>query len=497
VFPKIGLSFFPRTDAGMFVINLKAPAGSRVSVTEGEVARAEALIRQVVPKEDLRMILSNIGMTPDFSAIYTSNSAQHTAFIQVALTDDHKGGSYEYMEKVKHTLAEQMPELSTYFQSGGMVDAVLNMGLPAPIDVQVAGSNTERSHKTAEELAAEIQKIPGVADVYIPQDIDYPALQLNIDRTRASELGLDQQEVVGNVITALTSNQMIAPSFWVDPKSGQDYMLTVQYGEGQIKSLADLRAIPVRASGSPMPARLDAISSIKRVQSPTEVDHYQIRRVMDIYVRPLGEELGGIADKIDEIIARFNAQGKVPAGLNVTLRGMVQGMRASFRSFTIGLILAVVLLYLILVAQFKSFVDPMLILLAVPPGLTGVLLTLWLTGTTLNVMSLMGVVMLTGIAVSNSILIVEFTRELITNGMPIREAVAMGCRVRLRPVLMTSLATIIGLLPMALKLGEGSESYAPLARALLGGLAFSVALTVFLVPAAYLIVHGRKEQVAA
>lgn len=497
VFPLIGLSFFPRTDAGMFVINLKAPSGSRVSVTESEVAKAEALIRQIVPKEDLRMILSNIGMTPDFSAIYTSNSAEHTAFIQVALTDDHKGGSYEYMEKVKRTLAEQMPELNTYFQSGGMVDAVLNLGLPAPIDVQVAGTNMERSHKTAVELAAEIQKIPGVADVYIPQDVDYPALQLNVDRTRASELGLDQQEVVGNVITALTSNQMIAPSFWIDPKSGQDYMLTVQYTEGQIKSLADLRAIPVRASGSPMPARLDAISSIKRVQSPTEVDHYQIRRVMDIYVRPLGEELGGIADKIDGIIADARAGGRVPEGLTVTLRGMVQGMRASFHSFTIGLLLAVVLLYLILVAQFRSFVDPLLILLAVPPGLSGVLLTLWLTGTTLNVMSLMGVVMLTGIAVSNSILIIEFTRELISQGMGIREAVALGCRVRLRPVLMTSLATIIGLLPMALKLGEGSESYAPLARALLGGLAVSVVLTVFLVPAAYLIVHGKETEVAA
>jgi multidrug efflux pump subunit AcrB len=496
LFPRLGLAFFPRTDAGMFVINIKAPSGSRVSVTESEVAKAEALIRRVIPAGDLNMILSNIGMTPDFSAIYTSNSAEHTAFIQVALKDDHKGGSYEYMAKVKTALAQEMPELSTYFQSGGMVDAVLNLGLPAPIDVQVAGSNLERSHKTAVDLASEILKIPGVADAYIPQDVDYPALKLDVDRTRASELGLDQQEVVGNVITALTSNQMIAPSFWIDPKSGQDYMLTVQYNEDQIKSLADLRAIPVRASGSMMGTRLDAISSIKRVQKPTEVDHYQIRRVIDIYVRPLGEELGGIADRIDQIIAKAKADGRVPEGLNVTLRGMVQGMRASFRSFTIGLILAVVLLYLILVAQFKSFVDPFLILLAVPPGLTGVLLTLWLTGTTLNVMSLMGVVMLTGIAVSNSILIVEFTRELGSQGMAVREAVALGCRVRLRPVLMTSLATIIGLLPMALKLGEGSEAYAPLARALLGGLTVSVILTVFLVPAAYLIVHGKEGKPA-
>jgi multidrug efflux pump subunit AcrB len=232
------------------------------------------------------------------------------------------------------------------------------------------------------------------------------------------------------------------------------------------------------------------ISNVRRIKSPTEVDHYQLRRTIDIYVRPLNEDLGKIANAIDGIIA----QTKVPDGLSVTLRGMVQGMRASFSSFALGLTLAVVLLYLILVAQFQSFLDPFIILIAVPPGLAGVIMTLWLTNTTLNVMSLMGVVMLTGIAVSNSILIVEFTRHLRSEGMEVRQAVAMACRVRLRPVLMTSLATIIGLLPMAMKLGAGSEAYAPLARAILGGLAASVALTVFLVPAAYVLVYGKKEQ---
>ena len=376
-----------------------------------------------------------------------------------------------------------------YFQSGGLVDAVLNLGLPAPIDVQVAGSNMQRSYATALQLAAKIRKIPGVADVFIPQDIDYPALQLDVDRMRAGELGLDQREVVGNVITALTSNQMIAPSFWIDPKSGNDYMLTVQYPENQVRSMSDLQAIPLRGTGSLRSARLDAITNISRIQSPTEVDHYQLRRTTDIYVRPLGEDLGRIATSIDSIVAGT----EVPQGLKVTLRGMVQGMRASFTSFSIGLVMAVVLLYLILVAQFQSFVDPFLILIAVPPGLTGVILTLWLTDTTLNVMSLMGVVMLVGIAVSNSILIVEFTRHLRGEGMAVRDAVAMACRVRLRPVLMTSLATIIGLLPMALKLGAGSEAYAPLARAILGGLSVSVALTVFLVPASYVLVYGRSR----
>jgi multidrug efflux pump subunit AcrB len=490
LFPLLGLSFFPRTDAGQFVITLKAPSGTRLAVTENEVAKVEDLVRQVVSPEDFGMIVSNIGATPDYSAIYTTNSAMHTAFVQVSLKDEHKIGSYEYIAQVKKKMQTDLPELTAYFQSGGMVDAVLNLGLPAPIDVQVAGSDLDRSYDTALKLSAKIRNIPGVADVFTPQDVDYPALQLDVDRMRASQMGLSQQEVVDNIITALTSNTMIAPSFWIDPKTGNDYMLTVQYPENQVKTLSDLRAIPLRATSQSEPTRLDMVSNIQRIKSPTEVDHYEIQRTIDIYVRPLNEDLGRIADAIDGIIA----QTKVPDGLSVTLRGMVQGMRASFSSFEIGLTLALVLLYLILVAQFQSFVDPFIILLAVPPGLAGVILTLWITDTTLNVMSLMGVVMLVGIAVSNSILIVEFTRHLRSEGMAVREAVATACRVRLRPVLMTSLATIIGLLPMALKLGAGSESYAPLARALLGGLTLSVLFTVFLVPAGYVLVYGRKEQ---
>ncbi len=493
VAPLLDLSFFPRTDAGQFVISLKAPSGTRIAVTENEVAKVEDLVRKTVAPEDLGMIVSNIGATAGFSSIYTSNSSMHTAFVQVSLKDEHKTGSYEYMNRMKEKIASQLPELTAYFQSGGLVDAVLNLGLPAPIDVQVSGSNMERAYSTAAELASHIRRIPNVADVYIPQDLDYPALQLDIDRVRAAQLGLTQKEVVNNVITALTSNQMIAPSFWIDPKTGNDYMLTVQYPERQVKNLGDLRSIPLRASNQVNPTRLDAVSRISRIQAPTEVDHYQLRRTIDIFVRPLHEDLGRIASSIDKIISAT----KVPAGLTVTLRGMVQGMRASFTSFATGLVLAVVLLYLILVAQFQSFVDPFIILVAVPPGIMGVILTLYLSGTTLNVMSLMGVVMLVGIAVSNSILIVEFTRHLRRDGMPVREAVAHACRVRLRPVLMTSLATIIGLMPMAFKMGAGSESYAPLARAIIGGLTLSVLFTVILVPAAYYIVYRERAGVAA
>jgi len=492
LWPRIELAFFPRTDAGQFVITLKAPTGTRLAVTESEVAKVEQLVRATVAPEDLGMIVSNLGTAVGFSAIYTTNSGTHTATVQVSLKDGHRTGSYEYMRRVKERMAKEMPELSCYFQSGGLVDAVLNMGMPAPIDIQVAGLNMQQSHRLAEDIAYQVKRVPSVADVYIPQDIDYPALEVDIDRMRAAEMGLSAKEVVHNVITALSSNTMIAPSFWMDPKTGYDYMLTVQYPETQIQTVSDLKSIPLRAAAEKRPTRLDMVSHVNRVDSPTEVDHYQLRRVVDVFVRPRGEDLGKVADAVDGIISGTTQPKDIP----VKVRGMVVGMRTSFTSFGLGLLLSVALLYLILVAQFRSFVDPFIILLAVPPGLAGVILTLYLTGTSLNVMSLMGVIMLVGIAVSNSILIVEFTRRLREDGMRMREAVVTACRVRLRPILMTSLATIIGLLPMAMKLGAGSEAYAPLARAIVGGLSLSVALTVFLVPAGYLLIYGRREVIA-
>jgi multidrug efflux pump subunit AcrB len=362
------------------------------------------------------------------------------------------------------------------------------MGLPAPIDVQVSGSSLRQSFAVANQIASQVKELRGVSDVLIPQDIDYPALQLNIDREKASMVGLSQKEVVDNVITALTSNGMIAPNYWIDPKSGNPYLLTVQYPENAVHTLEDLKQIPMRGAKSAEPTMLDTVVNIKTIPTPTEVDHYQLRRVVDLYVAPRKEDLGHVSAQISRIVSTT----QLPEGVKVTLRGSVQSMNSSFASFGIGLILAIVLVYLVLVAQFASFLDPLIILLAVPPGLAGVLLFLLVTGTTLNVMSLMGVVMMVGIVVSNSILIVEFTRQMRHQGTPLREAVAVASRLRLRPVLMTSLATLLGLIPMALKLGTGSEAYAPLARAIIGGLLVSVVVTVYLVPAAYLWFH-RKE----
>lgn len=490
LYPFMGLAFFPRTDPGQFVINLKTPTGTRLELTDKYVARVEEDIRSVVPKSDLDIIVSNIGTTPDFSALYTSNSGQNTAFVQVSLKKEHTKSSFEYMNRVRAKLRDDLPELSTYFQTGGLVDAVVNLGLPAPIDIQVSGNNMNEAHRIATQLAERIRKLDGVSDVLVPQDVDYPGLMLNVNREIAGRLGLNSREVIDNVITALSSNGMIAPSYWVDPKSGNNYLLTVQYPESQVKSLTDFKQIPVKSQEGKEATNLGAITDIKQISTPTEVDHYQLRRVIDVYVSPSGEDLGGVAKRVEKVIKNAST----PENLQITMRGSVEGMRKSFMSFGIGLLLSVVLVYLVLMAQFASFIDPLIILLAIPPGITGVILFLLLTHTTLNVMSLMGIVMMAGIVVSNSILIVEFTRSLRREGMPIEEAVAMACRVRLRPVLMTSLATILGMIPMAMALEAGSEQYAPLARAIIGGLAVSVIATIFIVPAAYLLVYRKEEQ---
>ncbi|HEX3742523.1 MAG TPA: efflux RND transporter permease subunit [Bryobacteraceae bacterium] len=512
IYPMLGLAFFPRTDAGQFTINLKVPTGSRIEGTDDYVAKVEDLARQVVSKDDFKMIVSNIGIVPDFSALYTTNAGPYTATIQVALKDGHKVSSFEYMDRLHREIASKYPDLRTFFSSGSMVDAILNMGAPAPIDVQVSSRELDTTYNAATNLAARIETLKGIGQVYVPQDMNYPAVRLNVDRVHAAELGLSQKEIVDNVITALNSNTMIAPNYWVDHQTGNDYFLTVQYyetGKPAIHDIDDLMQIPLRrraTGGRPEASSRDFqtadaerpmttlgnVASVNFVQSPTEIDHYQIQRVADVYVTPSGEDLGKVSDEIRNLLA----SQKLPANIRVNLRGTVQAMQESFNSFEIGLSLSVILLFLILVAQFRSFKDPFLIMLAIPMGFIGVMLVLPLTNTTLNVMSLMGVLMLVGIAASNSILIVEFAHRLEEQGMSVQDAVITSCRVRLRPILMTSLATIIGMVPMALKLGTGSEQYAPLARTLIGGLAASVVLTVFIVPAAYLLVYRGRTATA-
>jgi multidrug efflux pump subunit AcrB len=421
------------------------------------------------------------------------------------------------MSRVRERIAREMPELTTYFQAGGLIDGVINQGLPAPIDVQVSSMNMEGSYALAEQLAAKIRTFPNVSETYIPQDINYPGIALNIDREKASLIGLSAKEVVDNVITALTSDGMVAPSYWIDPKSGNNYMVTVQYANRWIShmSLQDFESIPLRgvqppgyspqdvghmASDTPADmwigshrtgyTPLSSVANIKLINTPTEVDHYQIRRVIDVYVATKSEVLGQTGKRIRNLIAHT----KTDRNTRLTLRGAVVSMNDAFTRFGLGLIIAVVLVYLVLMAQFTSFIDPFIILMAIPPGIAGVVVILLATGSTLNIMSLMGTIMMTGIVVSNSILIVDFSNILHEQGLPLLDATVDACKMRLRPILMTSLATLLGMIPMALGYEAGSEQYAPLARAIIGGLGVSVVVTMFLVPAVYLVIHSRREQ---
>ncbi|WP_446741684.1 efflux RND transporter permease subunit [Silvibacterium acidisoli] len=492
LFPFLGKAYFPRTDPGQFVINVKCPSGTRIEVSNDYIARVEQEIRQVVSKDDLGMIVSNIGVTPDLSSIYTSNAAMDTAFVQVSLKEDHKVGSYAYMEKVRRELSTDMPELTTYFQAGGLVDSVINQGLPAPIDIQIQSNDMNGSFKIAQNLAQKLKQLHSVSDVYIPQDLTYPGIEMNIDRERASLIGLSPKEVVDNVITALTSNGVIAPSYWIDPNTGNNYMLTVQYSNKQIGSMnmEDFRNIPLRSQNSKDYTPLQSVVNLKQIDTPTEVDHYQIRRVIDVYVMPSTEAL----EKVNKEVTKLVSQVQTPKNTRINIRGAVNSMNESFLRFGVGLLLSIALVYLILMAQFTSFVDPFIILMAIPPGLAGVVMILVLTHSTLNIMSLMGVIMMTGIVVSNSILIVEFAGTLHEQGYSLLDSVVQSCKIRLRPILMTSLATLLGMIPMALGIEAGSEQYAPLARAIIGGLGVSVVVTIFLVPAVYLIVHDRRER---
>jgi multidrug efflux pump subunit AcrB len=519
-FPFIGRAFFPRTDPGQFVIDVRMPSGTRLEVSDKYVAKVESIIRSVVKPKDMGMIVSNIGVYPDLSAIYTTNASMDTAFVQTSLKEDHSVGSYEYMQRVREKLSHEMPELATYYQTGGLIDGVINQGLPAPIDIQISSGNMSGAYALAKTLAEKIKSMPNVSDVYIPQNLDYPGIALNIDRERASLIGLSAQDVVDNVITAMTSDGMVAPSYWIDPKSGNNYMVTVQYANHVINnmSMEDFKNIPLRGVHPPgysplqeahgadeQPSDdwrgnhssgytpLGSVADIKLINTPTEVDHYQIRRVIDIYVATKGEALQKVGSDINKLLANT----KTDKNTVLTVRGAVISMNQSFKDFGLGLIISILLVYLILMAQFTSFVDPFIILMAIPPGLAGVVITLLVTGSTINIMSLMGVIMMTGIVVSNSILIVEFAGTLHEQGLPLVEAAIQSCKIRLRPILMTSLATLLGMIPMALGFEAGSEQYAPLARAIIGGLAVSVVATVFLVPAVYLLIHGRRERKVA
>ena len=492
LYPRLGTELFPATDGGQFIINIRAPLGSRIEITDALCARLEQVIREVIPPRDLSTIVANLGLASGFSSIYSPNAAPDSGFVMVSLKAHHRVPTAEYVKRVRAALAARVPELQTFFSSGSIIEAVLNFGLAAPIDVQLSGPDFQPLFETAQKMKAAIARMPQVADTFIHEEMGYPTINIKVDRVTAARLGLNQNDVVSNVITALTSNAMIAPSIWIDPVTGDDYFLTAQYAEQNIRSLDTLRDIPVRSS-TDHTSRSDAlmlrsVATLEHEAHPAEADHYNIERVIDVLVSPATQDAGGTQRAIQRVLRNI----ALPHDVSVVYRGSVSAMQASFASFGFGLIMAVALLYLVMVAQFRSFLDPFIIMFAVPMGLIGVVWMLLLTKTTLNIESFMGIIVMVGIVVSNSILLVDFANQRVGAGAPLRDAVVDAARTRMRPILMTALATLAGLTPIALVLEAGSETSAPLARAAIGGLAVSTVLTLVLVPAVYELFHSRR-----
>lgn len=512
----IGQELFPATDAGQIVINVRATSGTRIELTEQLTRQIEKEIQDVVPAADRQMIVTDIGVLYDWPAGYTANSGPMDATMLVQLTEAHDRhtSSQHYAEELRRRLNEKFPNVSFAFNTGGMVAAALNFGLPSPIDIQVEGRNMVEQTRIAAEIRDLIaREVPGIVDARVQQPIDYPTLKINPDRTKMALSGISQEDATKNLMSALNSSTSFDPAFWLDHKSGNHYFVGVTYKERNINSIESLRTVPISGANTASPVQLQNLVAEPTVEtSAVEVNHLALARVVDVYANVAGRDIGSVARDIERVLSNWGQRnapkagssssvvswtpldpakpGKGLAGYSVRMRGEVSSMKESFSSLGFGIVLAGVLIYLIMVAQFRSFLDPFIIMFAVPLGIIGVLVILWATGTTLNIQSLMGAVFMIGIAVTNSILIVEFANRLRREeGLTATDAAIKAGSVRLRPILMTALAMVIGLIPLALHEGDPTM---PLARAVIGGLTASTVLTVFVVPSLYAIFKSRR-----
>lgn len=495
LFPFIGTELFPTVDAGTFEIRVRTAPGTRLEKTEELVASIEDAIKQEVSPEQIKTIISNIGLPvgkgAGFSTILSPNSGPDTAFIVVNLhSHNRKATTTEIIDRLRARLHKDFPQEQFLFSTGDIINAALNEGIPVPINIEVAAGTVEKCSEAAAEIVERVEKIPGAVDVQIAQALDYPQLDIDVDRTKAKYLDLTQDDVAKTVLTAYGSSVGYSSTIWVDPKTGIDFFMGVQYETNEVQTLDDLRNLPLsrqtKKGRGYIP--LSSIATVKRKNISGEIKHNNISRVNDVYVNVSGRDVGSVAADVEKELAKMEFQ----SGVTVTLRGPVTTMRESGQSLAMGMIIASLLVYLVMMAQFRSFVDPILIMLAVPLGIAGVLGVLFLTGTTINIQSLMGTLMMIGVVVNNSILLVEFANTLRARGYDTRTAVLAAAQLRLRPILMTSLTLIASMLPLSIKLAPGGEAMIPLARALIGGMVVSTFFTLFLVPCAYLLVKGDR-----
>ncbi|MCA8989341.1 MAG: efflux RND transporter permease subunit, partial [Planctomycetaceae bacterium] len=498
LWPRMGTELFPDVDAGSFEIRIKTTPGTDLEITEQLVANLENSVKEVIPPAEIETLIANIGLPvgkgAGFSTVLSSNSGPDTAYLIVNLKQSGRQTSTQtYVRRLREKLAVNYPLEQFLFVSGGIVNMALNQGVPTPISVQVSAGSLDQCRASAEQIVERLKQIPGTADVQIAQSLDYPQFDVQVDRTRARYLGIDQEEIAQTVLTALGSSLGYASTIWIDPKSGTDFFMGVQYESNQFKSLEELHNMPLslQTPEGPVTVPLSNVATVRRVTIPGEVAHYNIARVNDVHVNVDGRDVGAVARDVEQALAEMEFGN----GVSTTIRGPVETMKSGMKLMGVGLLVAGVLVYLVLMAQFRSFVDPLIIILAVPLGLGGVLVLLYYTHTNINIQSLMGTLMMIGVVVNNSILLVDFANRRRAFGDSSREAALAAAQVRLRPILMTSLTLVASMLPLSFQLAPGNEAMIPLARALLGGMIVSTVLTLILVPCVYSIVH-RKSQTA-
>lgn len=531
--PRLHTEFFPKVDAGNFTMSVIAPEGSRIEKTTAIVGEIERLVQETIPKAELEEVISNTGLYFGDAARFAPNTGNHTAFVLVNLVTGHKGHTDDYITELRERVKAALPGVEVSFQTGGIISDVLNFGLRAPIDIQVKGPRLDVIRPVAEAIREKVAQLPNTSDVRIKQGKSYPELHVNVDRTKAAYYGITQDRVIVDVITGISSNIALSPNYWLDPKTANGYFLLAQYPEQSLTKTEDLLNIPIIGARTPLnptstlstagvsgstvalqntpfagrnldlsngfyasgderrgpPVLLRDVASLALKTGPDSVDHYDLSRLIDVLVTPMGNDLGRVAGEIERVLATV----PLPKDVTVAIKGEVANMRAAFANFALALPLAVLLIYLVMVGLFRSLVDPLIILVAVPLGWIGTVLMLFLTTTSLNVESMIGTLMMMGIVVSNSILLVDFANRMMNSGASAERAVLEAGKRRIRPILMTALATILGLLPLALGFGEGNETMVPLARAVVGGLAVSTLMTLLVVPVVHSAVLSRRK----
>ncbi len=495
---SVGLDFFPQVDVGQLRLHFRAPIGTRLEETELLTAQVEKKIREVVPASELSTVTSNLGLPLFFNLAFvqTDSVGSQDADLLISLKEGHQP-TEKYQQRLREELAREFPGATFYFQPADLISQVLNFGLSAPIDVQIEGNDLEANGQLALELRDRIREVPGTVDVRIAQVSNHPSLAVTVDRQRAAQLGLTERDVASNLLTSLSSSSVVNPNFWLNPQNSVNYSVVVQTPTSRMSSTSDLLSTPLGGAGGGAAGSgtyLGSVATLQPTHGRASISHSSVQRVLDVQAGFQGRDLGSVAMGVQ---AAIDGIKHLPKGTRITLHGQPESMITSFKSLGAGLILATALVYLLLVVLFQSWVDPFIILAAVPGALVGVLWMLALTGTTLNVESLMGAIMAVGIAVSNSILLVSYANEVrATSRTPVDSVAAAleAGKTRLRPVLMTALAMILGMLPMALALGEGSEQNAPLGRAVIGGLLLATFVTLFIVPAVYSLLRQSEPE---